>query len=168
MLLIFAAVPSGATITSSPAGSHSLVITQFYVPGGNASPAPYTYNFIEVFNAGPVPIDLTDWTLQYQSATGSMGPSNTYFIGPNSAYTASSVTYPASPTFPYNNGFNGILQPGQYLLIQMPGQGVATPGPLPLTPDVVLSGGKSINGGPVNKPSTSGGKYGLVKSVSGI
>ena len=153
-----------ASVTSSPVGSHSIVITQVYVPGGSSS-APYNVSYIELFNAGPVPIDLTDFTLQYQSATGSMGPTNTFLIGPNSEYTASSVTYPANPAFPYNNGFNGILQPGQYLLIQMPGQG-STGVALPITADVVIT--KSINQTTFNKPSTSGGKFAVVRSFSGL
>ena len=166
LLCVLLLVPCLATasITASPVGSHSIVITQVYVPGGSSS-APYNVSYIELFNAGPVPVDLTDFTLQYQSATGSMGPTNTFLIGPNSEYTASGVTYPANPSFAYNNGFNGILQPGQYLLIQMPGQG-STGVALPIAADIVIT--KSINQTTFNKPSTSGGKFAVVHSFSGL
>lgn len=161
-MLLSIVLPASASIVPSPAGSHSIVITQVYINGGNTS-APYTNGYIELFNAGPVPIDLTDFTLQYQTFSGSMGPTNNFLIGPNSAYTTGGVTYPANQTFPYNNGFNGIMQPGQYLLIQLPGQGTVGVA-LPVTPDIVLT--KSVNQTAIGKPSTSGGKYAVVHTVS--
>lgn len=164
LILVFGCLSLMASVNATP-GSHSLMITQVFVVGGSTN-SPYTYNYIEVFNAGPVPVDLTDWVLEYQTATGSMGPSNSFFIGPNSEYTTGGTTYPAQTTFPYNNGFNGVLQPGQYLLIQTPSQGSISPGNLPLTADVVLS--KSLNGAAVGKPSTTGGKYAIVRSTAGI
>jgi hypothetical protein len=161
-MLLLVVLPATASINPSPVGSHSIVITQVYINGGNTS-APYTTGYIELFNAGPVTVDLTDFTLQYQNATGSMGPTNSFLLGPNSSYTTGGVTYPANSTFTYGNGFNGKLKPGQYLLIQLPGQGsvgVANP----VTADIVLT--KSINQTTIGKPSTTGGKYAVVHSVT--
>lgn len=181
--LLLTALPATATINSSPVGSHSLVITQLYVAAGNTGSPASTYNvgYIELMNDGPVPVDLTDWTLQYQTSTGSMGPSNTYFIGPNTAYTTGGVNYPAQPTYNYNNpNFHGILQPGQYLLIEFPGTGqqnspytaTTAPANLPLTADIVLTttiNGKACCGsGKATLPSGSGGKWAVVPSISAV
>src|SRR5436190_23108986 len=55
---------------SLPAASTSLVISQVYGGGGNAS-APYQNDFIELFNPTMSPASLTGWSVQYASATGS-------------------------------------------------------------------------------------------------
>ena len=46
-----------------------VVISQVYGGGGNAS-APLQSDFIELFNRGVTPVNLTGWSVQYQSATG--------------------------------------------------------------------------------------------------
>ena len=164
--ILLLAVPGMASITPSPVGSHSIMITQFYINGGNTN-APYTYGFLELFNAGPVAIDLTDFVLEYQSSTGSMGPTNTFVLGPHSDYSTGGKDYPATTSFPYNNDFDGILQPGQYLLIQLPGQGkTTTAADLPITPDIVLPA--SLNGTVLSKPSTAGGKWAIAHTFSGL
>jgi predicted extracellular nuclease len=76
------------TILNSQA---QVVISQVYGGGGNSG-APYTNDFIELFNRGSVAQDLTGWSVQYASATG----------------TSWQVTNLVSFT----------LQPGQYYLIQ--------------------------------------------------
>ena len=60
----------GALAIASPAGAASpgVVISQVYGGGGNAG-APYTNDFIELFNRGSVPVDLSAWSLQYTSAS---------------------------------------------------------------------------------------------------
>lgn len=47
-----------------------VVISQVYGGGGNAS-APFQSDFIELFNRGITPVNLTGWSVQYQSAGGS-------------------------------------------------------------------------------------------------
>jgi predicted extracellular nuclease len=47
-----------------------LVISQVYGGGGNAG-ATYKNDFIEIFNAGSSTVDLSTWSVQYASATGS-------------------------------------------------------------------------------------------------
>lgn len=79
------------TPSPSPVGSTGVVISQIYGGGGNSG-APFRNDFIEVFNNGNTPVDLTGWSVQYASATASSW----------------SVTPLASL----------VLQPGQYYLIQ--------------------------------------------------
>src|SRR5262245_23687782 len=92
------------------AASAQLVISQVYGGGGNAG-STFTHDFIEVFNRGSTPIDLTGMSVQYASAAGS-------------AWTVTALT----PV---------VLQPGQYYLIQE-AQGAGGTTPLP-TPDVIGS-----------------------------
>lgn len=68
-----------------------VVISQVYGGGGNSG-ATFTNDFIEIFNRGTVAQDLTGWSVQYASATG----------------TTWAVTALTGVT----------LQPGQYYLIQ--------------------------------------------------
>ena len=50
-------------------GSATVVISQVYGGGGNAG-SVYTNDFIELFNPGSFPVNVTGWTVQYASATG--------------------------------------------------------------------------------------------------
>ena len=47
----------------------SIVISQVYGGGGNSG-ATYTNDFVELFNAGSAAVDLSGFSLQYASATG--------------------------------------------------------------------------------------------------
>lgn len=61
------------TITNDddpPPVSSEVVISQVYGGGGNAG-APLSHDFIELFNRGAVPVNLTGWSVQYTSSTGS-------------------------------------------------------------------------------------------------
>lgn len=89
------------TILNSQA---QVVISQVYGGGGNTG-APFTNDFIELFNRGTVAQDLTGWSVQYASNSGS--------------------------TWSVTNLTSIVLQPGQYYLIQQGGgaNGVALPSP---------------------------------------
>jgi beta-lactamase superfamily II metal-dependent hydrolase/DNA/RNA endonuclease YhcR with UshA esterase domain len=91
---------------SAPAASASgLVISQVYGGGGNSG-STYTNDFIEIFNKGTQTVNLTGWSVQYGSATG----------------TSWQVT-----------NLSGSLAPGHYYLVQ---EGAGTGGTTPLpTPD---------------------------------
>jgi uncharacterized protein len=117
-----AAATIGLTVLSSEPGS-SVVISQVYGGGGNVG-APYTHDFIELFNRSTEPVSLEGWSVQYASATG------TGNFGAN----AGMITE-LPPV---------ILQPQQYYLIQEAGgvNGV----PLP-TPDLVDSSPISMAAG---------------------
>lgn len=66
--------PGAANTSCPPAppapGSSSIVISQLYGGGGNAG-APYRNDFVELFNRGAATVDITGWSLQYASSTGS-------------------------------------------------------------------------------------------------
>lgn len=59
-------------IVSTPtaqAVSPDIVVSQVYGGGGNSG-APFTNDFVELYNRGETPVDLTGWSVQYASATG--------------------------------------------------------------------------------------------------
>ncbi len=62
--------------TQSPqpiiAASNSIVISQVYGGGGNSG-APYTHDFIELFNRSNTAVTLTGWQIKVASATGTFG-----------------------------------------------------------------------------------------------
>jgi hypothetical protein len=67
LALLAAALAAG----SPPAygASSSAVVSQVYAGGGNAG-ATFANDFVELFNRGAAPVDLTGWTVQYASAAG--------------------------------------------------------------------------------------------------
>jgi len=81
----------------------SVVISQVYGGGGNTG-APLRADFIELFNRGGNSVDLTGWTVQYASASG--------------------ITWDGTV-------LSGIIQPGQYYLVQESLGTVGAPMPLP-------------------------------------
>ena len=70
--------------------STNIVISQIYGGGGNSG-ATYKNDFIELFNLSSSPVDITGWSVQYASSTGSSWAQTNLF---------------------------GMMQPGQYYLIQ--------------------------------------------------
>jgi hypothetical protein len=96
-----------------------VVISQVYGGGGNAS-ATYTNDFIELFNKGNAAVDISGYSVQYASATGT-------------AWQVSAI-----PT-------GTILAPGKYFLIKLAGStvGIALPTPdLDTASTINLSGGQ--------------------------
>jgi len=59
--------PSGGV---AYAVSSDIVISQVYGGGGNSG-APYTNDFIELYNRGTSTVSISGWTVQYASASGS-------------------------------------------------------------------------------------------------
>ncbi len=93
--------------------SSDVVISQVYGGGGNTN-APYTHDYVELFNRGASSVNLAGWSIQYASATGTG----------NFGASATQLTE-----------LTGTLAPGQYLLIQEASTaavGVALP-----TPDMI-------------------------------
>jgi hypothetical protein len=78
-------VPYSATetfyITALPPGSHSLVINQLFTGGNSSTSSPYANNWVEIFNAAPVAIDLQNWTVQIAGATSAFSSSGIYPLG---------------------------------------------------------------------------------------
>src|SRR5262245_7738499 len=111
-----------AVLASAPlrAVSPDVVISQIYGGGGNAG-ATLTNDFIEVFNRGGGPVDVTGWSVQYAAAGGT---------------TWQRTNLPAT-----------TLLPGQYLLVQE-SQGAGGTQPLP-TPDAIGAIAMSATSGKV-------------------
>jgi hypothetical protein len=94
-------------------GASTVVISQVYGGGGNSG-ATYRNDFIELYNRGTTPVDVTGWSVQFALVTDSFGA--------------------VSPT-----NLSGIIQPGHYYLIQeAAGANVTTSVLLP-TPDATGS-----------------------------
>jgi len=90
----------------APAPPGNVVISQVYGGGGNSG-APFTHDFIELFNRSGSPVNLTGWSVQYGTASGATWQ---------------------------KTDLAGTIAPGQYLLVQQASggaNGVALP-----TPDV--------------------------------
>src|SRR5437763_13129849 len=49
--------------------SSNMVVSELFAGGGNAN-APYANDFVELFNRGGTTIDLSSWSIQYASASG--------------------------------------------------------------------------------------------------
>lgn len=90
----------GALLATFLTSNAQVVISQVYGGGGNSG-APYTNDFIELFNRGNAAVNINGWSIQYTSATGpAAAPNNFWFMTP----------------LP-----NVTLQPGQYFLIKQAG-----------------------------------------------
>jgi hypothetical protein len=96
-------------VVPGPAGAASpdVVVSQVYGGGGNSG-APFTNDFVELFNRGSTSIDVTGWTVQYA--------------------TSSSTTWSRST-------LSGSIAPGHYYLVEE-GSGGSAGSPLP-TADAV-------------------------------
>ncbi len=88
--LFLALITLIATPPTPIAISPDVVISQVYGGGGNAG-ATFTNDFIELYNRGSAPVDVTGWTVQYASATG--------------------ATWQAT-------ALSGTVQPGKHYLVQ--------------------------------------------------
>jgi Lamin Tail Domain len=49
--------------------SSDIVVSQLFAGGGNAN-APYTNDYVELFNRGSTAVDLSSWSVQYASGAG--------------------------------------------------------------------------------------------------
>jgi predicted extracellular nuclease len=126
---------TGPAATPAAAVSQSVVVSQVYGGGGNTG-APFTHDFVELFNRGTSPASVGGWSLQYAS------PSGTGTFGAN----AGQLTELPDVT----------LAPGQYLLVQEDSN-AAVGAPLP-TPDVTDATPIAMG--------ASGGKVALVNGTA--
>lgn len=124
------ASPTRSNSTAAPSASTgNVVISQIYGGGGNAG-APFTNDFIELFNRGTTPVALAGWSIQYASAAGTGN------------FGAGATQITELPDF--------MLEPGQYFLVQEArgsGGGAALPTPdlIDATPIALsASGGKVV------------------------
>jgi uncharacterized protein len=106
-LLTAAPLVAIATAQSATAVSPDIVISEVYGGGGNSG-ATLTNDYIELYNRGGAPVDISTWSVQYGSSGG------TTWLRTN---------------------LSGTIQPGRWYLIQeAPGAGGTTPLP---TPDAI-------------------------------
>ena len=111
----------GAALLIAPtaqSASPDIVVSQVYAGGGNSG-ATFTNDFVELFNRGASAVDLTSWSVQYASASG--------------------TTWQVTP-------LSGSVQPGHYFLVQL-SSAAAIGAPLPApdasgTTNLAVSGGK--------------------------
>lgn len=104
-------VPAETTVEESlveASAADHVVISQVYGGGGNAG-APYTNDFIELYNPTSAPVSLAGWSVQYASAKG--------------AFSTSGST-----------SLTGTIKAGGYYLVQEAAGAAVTDKPLP-TPD---------------------------------
>ena len=112
--LAAAAAPAHALDVMSP-----VVVSEVYGGGGNNG-ATYTNDFIELYNSGSTPVDLSTWSVQYASATG---PSGT------------------PPNYAVTNLVGSVAPKSFYLVQEAKGAGGTTPLPTPdVTGTIALSG----------------------------
>jgi hypothetical protein len=106
------AVPFARGATSN------VVVSQVFAGGGNSG-APFTNDFVELFNRSSSPVSVTGWSVQYASAT--------------------STSWQTTP-------LTGTIQPGKYFLVQLASAAaVGAPPPAPDatgTTNLAASGGK--------------------------
>jgi DNA/RNA endonuclease G (NUC1) len=110
-------VTSTASISVNPAAPPPLdhvVISQIYGGGGNSG-ATYRNDYVELYNASTTPFDLGGWTVQYASATG--------------------TAWQIQP-------LGGIMQPGEYYLVQLASGGAVGA----LLPAANVNGSINISG----------------------
>src|SRR5918996_1894822 len=112
-LLAGLVVAASMLAPASWAASPNIVISQVYGGGGNTD-APYTHDFIELFNRGTTAVDVNGWSLQYASATGTG----------NFGGTTAQITELGTNSIP----------PGGYLLVQ---EATGGANGVPLPPPVV-------------------------------
>jgi len=65
LLSAFLLLPAAARASTT-----GVVVSQLYGGGGNSG-ATFRNDFVELFNAGTGPVDISGWTVQYATATGS-------------------------------------------------------------------------------------------------
>jgi predicted extracellular nuclease len=133
---------ASALFVAASAAHAGVVISQVYGGGGNSG-ATYKNDFIELFNNGGAPVDLTGWSVQYENASGSV------------AWAVTSLT-------------GTMLQPGHYYLVQEAvGAGGTTDLP---TPDATGAIAMSASAGRValvssTTPLTTGSCTGVIDLV---
>lgn len=133
-LLATLLLPAGMATTVRAAAAGHVVISQIFGGGGNTG-APYTHDFIELYNPTSETVSLNGWKLEYASKDGGFPSSN-------------------------NMTLSGALAPGGYFLIEQ-AAGKNSPAALP-TPDA--SGSLALGGtdGKVRLSDASGAVVDMV------
>ncbi|TPW77616.1 ExeM/NucH family extracellular endonuclease [Schumannella soli] len=110
-----AALVASAALTASPALASTdgtgVVINEAYLKGGSAN-APFNKKFVELYNGGSTPVDLSTWSIQYRKAdgtgaatsainlTGTIGAKDYYLV----QFNGNAATGAALPGFDQDGG----------------------------------------------------------------
>ncbi|MDX6611817.1 MAG: hypothetical protein QOD75_1003, partial [Blastocatellia bacterium] len=89
----------GTILNDEGVGSSSVVISQVYGGGGNSG-STFKNDFIELYNRGSSPVNLSGWSVQFAGATATF-----------------QATSPLDGS-PLTTNLSGIIQPGHYFLIK--------------------------------------------------
>jgi hypothetical protein len=68
-LFTFALAAALLVVPAARSASSDMVVSQVFAGGGNTG-APYTNDYIELFNRGPSTVDLSTWSIQYATSSG--------------------------------------------------------------------------------------------------
>src|SRR5690348_8257899 len=116
-LTLVALLAALAVAPAARSASPNMVVSQIFAGGGNAG-APYTNDFVELFNRGGAAVDLGGWSIQYASGTG--------------------TSWQVTP-------LSGSVAAGGHYLVQLASGTVGAPLPVPDatgTSNLAVSGGK--------------------------
>ena len=118
LVVLFAALAL-LSVPTANAASPDVLVSEVFGGGGNAA-APFTNDYVELFNRGTSTIDVTGWTVQYATAAGS-------------SWQATALT--------------GSIRAGHYYLVQL-ASAAAIGIPLP-APDALGATNLAVSGGKV-------------------
>ena len=66
-----------AALSLAAAANGAVIINEAFVGGGSSTAGTaFTRDFVELYNTGPAPVDLTGWRVTYASASGNFGTNN--------------------------------------------------------------------------------------------
>ena len=132
-----------------------VVISQVYGGGGNSG-APLKSDFVELFNAGASPVDITGWSVQYASSSGTSWqatalsgtiPAGGYFLVKQADGAG------AQPALPTPDAVGAIAMAGASGKVALSDTAAALSGACPAAVDLVPYGGANCptpTGGPGN------------------
>lgn len=143
VLVVLLAVGGVLAVPSAHSASPDIVVSQVFAGGGNAG-APFANDYVELFNRGSSSVDVSGWSIQYASATGS--------------------SWQATP-------LTGSIAPGRHYLVQL-ASAAALGAPLP-TPDATGTTNLAVSGGKAAvvrdaTPLACGASAGSCSTVSSI
>ena len=119
LVLVLLAAIALLVAPAAQSASSDMVVSQVYAGGGNSG-ATFANDFVELFNRGATSIDLSSWSIQYASASG----------------TSWQVT-----------SLSGSVQPGRHYLVQL-ASAAAIGAALP-TPDATGTSNLANTGGKI-------------------
>ena len=130
-------------VPAARSASSDMVVSQVFAGGGNAN-APYTNDFVELFNRGTATVDLSTWSIQYATGSG--------------------TTWQVTP-------LSGSVPAGGHYLIQL-ASAAAIGASLP-TPDATGTSNLAVSGGKVSlvhsaTALTCGGSAGSCSADSSV